>query len=527
MELAAASQSRLFSADGRVLIATTVQRPWFGWCVLAAASGLLFFYGIGVGDLWRTESLRAIIAQEMLQSGDWLVPRLYGEPIFTKPPGMYLAIALCSWPWGEVTAWTARLPSALAASGCVFLFAWFFGRRFGQGAGLAAGLILPMSMMWLDKASVAEIDMLQTAWVTAAILFFLRAVEEPVVSNQWSVNSNLCSPITGHGSLIPDHCSLSSAHWWLAALLCVAGGVLTKWTAPEFFYGTAIPYLWWTGRLRLLFRWPHLLSASLAALVCLAWIVAAALRSSWNDLYSTVVWEGLSRLLPGYNGYRPYSWGETLFHPIKLLINTLPWSALALLALRPSFFRVWNERDRGLLIALHCWVWPQMLFWSLLTEHTPRHSFPLFPGLAGLAVMVWHAWQKGKLSWSMPRVDPVRLLIASLALWFAVKVVYVETILPTRSWARQPRNKGAVLDALVPDGQTLYLLLLKDEGIMFYYGRTVVRLHSPEELPQSGAPVYCILTQEEWRGWNNPRHAELVQRLDDEQGAPIYLVRVF
>src|SRR5262245_17709726 len=84
--------------------------------LLLAWCGLLFFVGLSVGELWRTESLRAIVAQEMLHSGDWIVPRLYGEPLFTKPPGMYLAIVLCSLPFGHVTEWTARLPSALAAT---------------------------------------------------------------------------------------------------------------------------------------------------------------------------------------------------------------------------------------------------------------------------------------------------------------------------------------------------------------------------------------------------------------------------
>ena len=64
--------------------------------ILLAVSGVLFFYGLGAAELWRTESLRAIIAQQMLESGNWIVPRLYGEPLFTKPPGMYAAIALCS-----------------------------------------------------------------------------------------------------------------------------------------------------------------------------------------------------------------------------------------------------------------------------------------------------------------------------------------------------------------------------------------------------------------------------------------------
>ena len=68
------------------------------------------------------ESRWANAAREMIETGDWLVPRLYGEPLFTKPPSMYLAIVLCSLPLGSVTEFTARLPSALAACACVLLF---------------------------------------------------------------------------------------------------------------------------------------------------------------------------------------------------------------------------------------------------------------------------------------------------------------------------------------------------------------------------------------------------------------------
>src|SRR5205823_14890369 len=122
---------------------------------------------------------------------------LYGEPHFTKPPGFYLAVVLASLPGGAVSEFTARLPSAIAASACVFLFAWYFGRRLGRSAGLAAGLILPASALWLDKASAAEIDMLQVAWVTGALVLFLRATEEGA-RRAWG--------------------------WWLVSLGCVAGG---------------------------------------------------------------------------------------------------------------------------------------------------------------------------------------------------------------------------------------------------------------------------------------------------------------
>ena len=73
--------------------------------LLTAWCGLLFFYGLAAGPLYRTESLRAIIGAESLR-GHWLYPVLYGEPFLTKPPGHYAAIALCSLPFGEVTqAW--------------------------------------------------------------------------------------------------------------------------------------------------------------------------------------------------------------------------------------------------------------------------------------------------------------------------------------------------------------------------------------------------------------------------------------
>src|SRR5205823_14722485 len=70
--------------------------------------------------------------------------------------------------------------------------------------------------------------------------------------------------------------------WWLAALLCVAGGFLTKWTAPAFFYATAVPLLWRRGQLRLLLGRQHVVSAGLAAGLCLAWVVAAASLGGWD-----------------------------------------------------------------------------------------------------------------------------------------------------------------------------------------------------------------------------------------------------
>src|SRR5438132_344542 len=68
-------------------------------------------------------------------------------------------------------------PSAVAATLLVLLFARAFGRSLGRDAALVAGLTLPATVLWLDRVPSAEIDMVQVAWVGAALLSFLRALE--------------------------------------------------------------------------------------------------------------------------------------------------------------------------------------------------------------------------------------------------------------------------------------------------------------------------------------------------------------
>jgi hypothetical protein len=304
--------------------------------------------------------------------------------------------------------------------------------------------------------------------------------------------------------------------------------VLTKWTAPAFFYGMAVPLLWWRGRLRLLWSWQHLVSAALGAALCLSWIAAAVLMTGWDVFYATVLQEALPRIVPfydkQYHQHHTY-WVEVVRHPFWIMATTLPWSVVALWTLWPGFARLWDERGRRLLAALHCWTWPNLLFWTLVSDHKPRHSMPLCPGLAGLAVMVFVAWITGKLPLPWPRIQPHKFLAATLAAWLAIKVAYVEIIMPRRSGIGAPREKGLLIASLVPSGTTLFLFRLKDEGIMFYFGGDAVRLHSFAELPSSPEPVYCILDRAEFQTLAKIRDVEVVNSLTDEQGQPIVLVR--
>jgi hypothetical protein len=167
-----------------------------------------------------------------------------------------------------------------------------------------------------------------------------------------------------------------------------------------------------------------------------------------------------------------------------------------------------------------------------------------------LAALVWIAWLTGRLRWRLRRVTPGRLLVGLLTAWLIVKIGFVHAWMPIRDGrandllaacgfppkaVRDPHGKARQIADRVPADHTLYLFRLKDEGIMFCYGRchadgaperVVRRLKGPDDLPSTAELVYCIVTEDEWQQWNGQHPAEVLRRLSDEQGDPIVLLAV-
>jgi len=472
---------------------------------LVAWWNLLFLYGLNAGPLYRTESLRAIIGAECVR-GHWLYPVLYGEPFLTKPPGHYAAIGLCSLPFGGVTDWSARLPSVIAATVAVVLMVGLFRRTLGDRAALVAGFLLPTSVLWLDKVPSAEIDMTLVGWVTASLVLFHRAIETP-----------------GPPSL----------GFLTTSLLCVAAGTLTKWTAPAFFALTAVPLLAWQGRLRLLVGWRFLLAVGLAVAVVTGWALAVAGQVGWDALADTVRKEAAYRFAPK-SATKGYPWVEVVTYPLLVLAAHLPLSLFALRTLRPSFLQSCDDRTRRVVQFLHCWTWPNLLFWALVPNHNVRYALPLSPGLMGLGVVGLLQYYgslplsrdaersaKASVLRSASRLN--NFLVVFLALWLAAKVVFVEVVVPRRTANRNAEATAAELRGLVPPGEILYLSKLKDEGVLFYYGRPARKRPDAADMPR---PCYAALIQSEWDARGAGGGVELVRRLYDQQGDPLILVHV-
>ncbi|HEY1186583.1 MAG TPA: glycosyltransferase family 39 protein [Gemmata sp.] len=488
-----------------------------GWCAF------LFLYGVAAGPLYRTESLRAIIGRSCLE-GHWLYPVLYGEPFLTKPPGHYVAIGLCSLPFGNVSAATARLPSVFAATMAVVLMHGMFRRVLGERAALLVAVLLPCSVLWLDKVPSAEIDMTLVGWVAGAVVLFHRALE--------------------------TEGRFAALGFWVCSLLCVAGGTLTKWTAPAFFYLTVVPLLVWRGQLSALFGWRHLGAVTVAVGACALWAAAVVQDVGPHALTDTIRKEAAYRFAPKPG--KGFPWTEVLTYPLGVFAAHLPVSAFALLTFRPSFWKRWDARGKLLLQLLHCWTWPNLLFWTLVPNHNVRYALPMSAGLMGLGVMGLLAWLKRPTPPALlpegkgekitrgstranhrfgPRVflpPPFReggrggrWLLFFLLCWITVKVVFVEVVIPSRMAGRGAEATGAALREHVPDGP-LHVLKLKDEGVMFYYARPAVRLANVQSLPPGAS---ALLIRQEWEDRAAFGHLELLCCMHDQQGDPIYLVR--
>lgn len=144
-------------------------RPWVSALLVVGVCALVYWPMLGSGGLTATEGHRVIPAWSMMDSGDWLVPRLFGQAYLRKPPGIQWAIALSSEVLGR-TELAARAVSALSCT-LMALVAWVFaGRWFGWRWALAGGLAQAlMPWMW-TVGRQAEIEALHTLMVQLACL---------------------------------------------------------------------------------------------------------------------------------------------------------------------------------------------------------------------------------------------------------------------------------------------------------------------------------------------------------------------
>jgi len=308
-----------------------------GW--LAAAACLCFLYLVGLAGIGVTgpdEARYASIGREMAVSGDWVTPRLWGQPWFEKPALTYWMIAL-GVRAGLGPELGPRLPVALLSVGFLTFYYFALRREFGRLAGLYASAILATSAGWLAFSQVAVTDLPMSACFSAAMLLALRWIDTG-----------------GRRTLV-------------AAGALLGAAVLAKGLAP---LALAAPLAWFARR-RIRQAWPGAVAFLAAAA---PWYTLCWLRNG-RAFFDEFIWRHhFERYANDSLAHQQPFW----FYAPVLAAGLFPWTPLLAHLAGRAAVKDWKRQ------LLAAWVVFGFVFFSAATNKLPGYLLPLLPAVCAL-----------------------------------------------------------------------------------------------------------------------------------------------
>jgi 4-amino-4-deoxy-L-arabinose transferase-like glycosyltransferase len=139
--------------------APAARRSGLTAAVVFAVALTAFLPWIGSQEIWSKDEARtALVVREMLESGDWSLPRVPGGVHSRKPPLYHWLTALLA--RGGLDEVTLRLPAAAAAAGTAALTFLIGAQLATPAVGFGAAAILTASPMFFEWARIARMETL-------------------------------------------------------------------------------------------------------------------------------------------------------------------------------------------------------------------------------------------------------------------------------------------------------------------------------------------------------------------------------
>jgi len=330
-----------------------IMKPKIQLLLLTTLAGVLFLVNLGGYDLWPPDEPRfAQVAREMMQTGDYLVPRVNGLPYKEKPPLLFWAQALLAIPFGDVTEVPARLPSALAGIATVLLTYLLVTKLYDRRTAFWAALILTTTQRFWWQARFGQIDMLLAACLTAAFLFF------------WLWHMERLD------------------RYLVGFYLSIAAGVFAKGPPAVIFpILMALTFFWKRKQER---KQMHLIfGMAVVVFLIAAWLVPARVAVSvesasgaGGSIASNLFRQTIGRFFLGVSHANP-PW----YYVLNLPVDLFPWS----LFLPWTVVWVWQRRksSQGMRFLLS-WILPAFVFFSICIGKRAIYLLPLYPAFAAL-----------------------------------------------------------------------------------------------------------------------------------------------
>lgn len=344
------------------------------------------FAGLGAFGLVGPDEPRyAWIARAIAETGDWVTPRLYGQPWFEKPI-LYYWMAAIGFRLNLPPEWAARLPSAFAALAATVAIGWLGWKHYGGAknsggqATLLAPLIFSTSVAAIGFSRAATPDMLFSAFIALAM-----ACAAGVLANHQALRSAESANSAARPRDVIT-LALFGAFLGLAVLakgpagLILAAGAMGVWALA-------------TSRWQAAFRLAHPVAIGAFCVVALPWYILCSARNP-DFLRVFIFQHNFQRYLTPVFQHRQPVW----FFGWITLLAILPWSLLLIPAAREGL-RLWREKSwvdsPGFFFA--CWALSPVLFFSASQSKLPGYILPAIPALALLcAVGALRAFQKNR-----------------------------------------------------------------------------------------------------------------------------------
>ena len=323
---------------------------WLDALLPLALMMVCFFSGLGALGLTGPDEPRyAAIARNMARSGDWVTPRLNGQPWFEKP-ALYYWSAASAYRWFGEGEFAMRLPSVLAAVLATLAASWAALRAYGLDAARLTLLMLPATVALTGFSHAAAPDMLFSGLLAPAAVAAAEMLQKP----RAGILSRLALGVfLGAATLAKG-----------PAAVLLAGGAVLLWAVAS-------------RQLAAVFRFFHPACLAAFAVTAVPWYALCAARNP-EFLRVFFLEHNLQRYLtPVFQHPQPF-W---FFVPISLAA-VLPWTVLLIpLGLDAHRARSAGRWRHSPSLFFACWAITPMLFFSFSESKLPGYILPSVPPL--------------------------------------------------------------------------------------------------------------------------------------------------
>jgi 4-amino-4-deoxy-L-arabinose transferase-like glycosyltransferase len=352
-------------------------RDWTVCALLVLISGILFCAGLSIRSLWGSEGRWAVIAREMVQSGNLFLPTINGEVYFDKPLLSYWAIIPFYLAFGMTEA-AARLPSAIAAIALVVLVFAMGRDLFGERTGIISAALFLTSVMFVFWSRTASAEMLNLLAIWSMLWVFLRGARG------------------GHLlHLLIFFCIGAAASFCKGPVaFVVAFAVVVMYSAVNvlfLFRGQALS--WHFAKEQVLNKYKWILSwqgfaaaAAGALLFVMLLLLPVFFTGSWDSVL--LMWkENVIRFVKPFDHVEP---------PYAYLVHSLvfssPWTFVVLVSLW-DIVRCENDWKRRWLIVVTVTIF---LFFTVSGSRRSYYILPIVPALVLVAGKSLSYWFEGE-----------------------------------------------------------------------------------------------------------------------------------